>query len=402
MKMNKVLSAALLIASTCIGAGMLALPVSTAALGFVGSLFVLALCWAMMAYTGLLTLEVNLRLPEGSNFISMARQNFGKSGAGFTWVVYLLLLYSLVAAHFVVLGGLLQQGLHYTLHLRLADSVSSIPWFGLIIVVVLAGTARITMINRVLMAILLLAYLSLVVGVLPSFHPALLLESRGPSFYGVLTSLAIVITAFGYHVVLPSLRDFLNSELGGLRKTIIIGSLIPFVIYSCWELVIFTVMPLHGPYGLLQMSSSAHPVIQLMSDLAKLAGNAWLVNSAKIFMVMALLTSFLGISMALYHCITDGLKLSEKSYGKTVAILLSFLPPLIFTWIKPTGFLLFLSYAGIFVAILHGMLPAAMAYVGRKTTKGKSYQVKGGHIGLLIVMVFSIAVIVAQLMLNWH
>jgi len=46
-----------------IGGGMLALPVSTAAVGFTNSIFCLILSWLVMTLGALLVLEVNLRLP---------------------------------------------------------------------------------------------------------------------------------------------------------------------------------------------------------------------------------------------------------------------------------------------------------------------------------------------------
>ncbi|HKZ00308.1 MAG TPA: aromatic amino acid transport family protein, partial [Rhabdochlamydiaceae bacterium] len=47
----------LLVAGTSIGVGMLALPVATAAGGFVPSLLIYLICWIFMMCTGLLILE---------------------------------------------------------------------------------------------------------------------------------------------------------------------------------------------------------------------------------------------------------------------------------------------------------------------------------------------------------
>ena len=59
----KILGSILLIVGTSIGAGMLALPVATAALGFTGSLIMLFSCWFVMTTSAFLLLEVNLAMP---------------------------------------------------------------------------------------------------------------------------------------------------------------------------------------------------------------------------------------------------------------------------------------------------------------------------------------------------
>src|SRR5438552_1817543 len=99
----KFVGGVLLIVGTCIGAGMLALPIATAELGFIGSCILLVVCWLVMTYGALLLLEVNLWMPQNSNLISMAKATIGPSGQIISWVTYLLLLYSLLCAY--IAGG---------------------------------------------------------------------------------------------------------------------------------------------------------------------------------------------------------------------------------------------------------------------------------------------------------
>ena len=131
--MNKVLGGALLIAGTCIGAGMLALPVAMAPAGFYPSVALLGLCWFIMFYTGLLILEANINLPAGANFISMSKATLGKSGTVVTWFTYLLLLYSLMAAYLVGSGELLVTALHTLFKLQVHE------WVGALLLIVVVG-----------------------------------------------------------------------------------------------------------------------------------------------------------------------------------------------------------------------------------------------------------------------
>ena len=87
---SKMLGGILLIAGTSIGGGMLGLPIATAKSGIVHSSLLFVICWILMTFTALLTLEVNICFPKQSNVISMARATLGKGGAFICWTVYLL------------------------------------------------------------------------------------------------------------------------------------------------------------------------------------------------------------------------------------------------------------------------------------------------------------------------
>ena len=58
-KRGSVFGGMLLIAGSCIGAGMLALPIITGLGGFFSSIITIIITWAFMTYSGLLLLEVN-------------------------------------------------------------------------------------------------------------------------------------------------------------------------------------------------------------------------------------------------------------------------------------------------------------------------------------------------------
>ncbi len=93
-KTNRLIGAILLVSGTTIGAGMLALPVTTGLAGFIPSLVVMTAVWLFMMLTALYLLEVNLRLPGEANLFSMMRKTLGKPGEAISWAAYLLLLYS--------------------------------------------------------------------------------------------------------------------------------------------------------------------------------------------------------------------------------------------------------------------------------------------------------------------
>ena len=102
----------LLIAGSCIGAGMLALPIMTGMAGFFPSLVMFLIAWGFMTVTGLLMVEVNSTFPGRVNIVSMAERAFGPVGRIVSWVLYLFLFYSLLVAYISGSGSLSSTYLH--------------------------------------------------------------------------------------------------------------------------------------------------------------------------------------------------------------------------------------------------------------------------------------------------
>ena len=87
-----------------------------------------------------------------------------------------------------------------------------------------------------------------------------------------------------------------------------------------------------------------------------------------------------------------GFKIKKGVKGKSLAILLTFIPPLFFVLTYKRGFIVALEYAGAFVAILLIFLPAVMAW---KLKKPKFYQAPFAKtlIIVLICIAFGIVMI---------
>ncbi len=69
---------AMIIASTVIGAGMLANPTATSGVWFTSSLAVLLYTWFSMLSSGLMILEVNTHYPHGASFDTMVKDLLGR------------------------------------------------------------------------------------------------------------------------------------------------------------------------------------------------------------------------------------------------------------------------------------------------------------------------------------
>ncbi|MDQ8039540.1 MAG: aromatic amino acid transport family protein [Rickettsiella sp.] len=389
---TKQIGGILMITGNAIGGGMLALPLATAQAGFINSTLFLIACWALMLAGGLLILEVNLWFPANSHLVSMARATLGKTGEIITWLCYLLLLYSLLAAYIAggsdFLQGLLQKvNLHFSL-----KSMAILFVFGLG-AIVYKGIRSVDTFNRALMGGKLLIYLLLILLIFPFLSHSQL--NQGQLHY-IPKSLMIMVTSFGFAAIIPSLRTYFHSDVRQLRRVIILGSLIPLVCYILWNAAIMGIIPIDGNLGLAHIAQANQPTSELTNTLSNLLNKKIITGLAWGFTSICLATSFLGVGLSLADFLKDGFGLNEIKQGNNITAILTFLPPLIIVLFFPGAFMSALNYAGIWCASLLALLPALMAWSGRYYQQMTfSYRVMGGK-GLLGLVIIAASIIIAH------
>lgn len=366
----------LLVAGTSIGAGMLALPVVTGEGGFFPSIAIYALCWAFMTSTGLLLLEVCLRLPPDANIVSMAGAYLGRPGKIFSWVLYLFLFYSLSIAYVSGGGSLLFEWL------MIRGDWAPLFFAMLFAPFVYFGAKAVDRINWVLMTGLGVAYCVFVFLGLPHiqmsyFHVA----SWKKSFVG----LPVIFTAFSYQGVIPTLATYMKRDAKQLKRAIIGGTTLAFFIYFIWNFLILGIVPVDGNGGLAEANRMGATAVtplkaHIESPAIQLVG--------QFFAFFAITTSYLGITLGLMDFLADGLRLAKIGWRRILLVLLTFVPPLFIALSYPGIFLKALGLAGgIGCALLLGFLPILMAWIARKRDQEKAL-LGGGKIVLTLLFFF--------------
>lgn len=392
----------MLVAGTSIGAGMLALPVSTGPYGFLPSILLFGICWLFMLLTGLLLLEVNLWLKPGANIVTMATHTLGSGGRIVAWLTYLLLFYSLLAAYASGMGDLIRQGLENAWGWHLNNGTASLFFVALAALAIYLGTQTVDYLNRLFFTCKLLTFVVLVVLLTPHVQLPQLSYFNPNKIW---LSLTIVVTSFGYHNIIPSIRVYLNDDVKKIRFSIIVGSTIPLLVYILWQIAIVGVVPIEGKAGLLSILSTGQPATGLANSLTHLMENSRIANLFKLFTILAITTSFLCVAFSMFDFLSDSFSIKRSVGGRILTLFLTFIPPLIFVFFYPGGFILALSYAGVFVAVLLGIFPALMSWSKRYCKKslpglpGGSafYQPKLGKIWLILIIIFSLIIIISEL-----
>jgi len=206
--------------------------------------------------------------------------------------------------------------------------------------------------NYLLVGAVGLTFLGLLVSVGPEVDLEGLL-SEAPQWSRIPAALPVVALTFVYQNVVPVIASSLEGDIVKIRKAIVAGVAVPWVMFILWTAAI-----LGGSGG----GSEADPLTAIRSS-GPLAGG--FVDS---FSLLAVATSFIGFVLGLSEFVAEGLQLpvggtNRKAIAPYAATLL---PPLALAWTFPGVFMSALDFAGTYgVLVLFGLVPAAMVWSER-------------------------------------
>ncbi|OOV86864.1 amino acid permease [Oceanospirillum linum] len=391
MVSTRFLGSTLLVAGTALGAGMLAIPMVLAPLGFGLGLGLLFFVWAFTTLAALLLLEVNVNYHPGENMHAMSGKWLGPLGQLITNSSMIFLLVFLLMAYILGASELLQVALKYMgLDVTLAFSRTLFTLLAGITIVL--GTGAVDRLNRLFFAIMLVAMviaLYSLASMAPDIsHETHLASASAPGTQAqIMSALPVLFTSFGFMVVIPPLVSYTEDGEGKhFSKVVIVGSLIPLVCYIAW---FWACMNAVNPEQLAGLSG----VEQLVSALDK--SGASLGSVLKLFAAMALLTSFLGVALSLFGFIREMCDKKPVIDGKIPAIVLTLVPALIMASSAPGQFLKALSYAGLALTVLAIFIPVAMVWRSRQQGE-VAYVTPGGQITLITTLAFGALLVGAQ------
>ena len=392
----KILGSISIVAGTAIGGGMLALPLATAALGIIPALLLLIVIWGISAYTALLMLEINLRTGVGDNVHAITGKTLGKTGQLIQGGSFLSLLFALTMVYLMGGSSLLETRLA-PLGVDLSNQGAVILFtlvFGGIIAV---GVTWIDKVSRLLFSAMVVLLVLVVAFLLPDVNLAVVLTNtvsevaQGSELNHLwLAAIPVVFTSFGFHVCIATIVRYLDGDAISLRKVLLIGSTIPLVCYILWLLV--TLGTLSGPtvHGL----EGSLP--KLVLALQGLAESEIVSQCIDIFANLALITSFLGVTMSLFDYVAELTRASNNLVGRIQTWLITFIPPLLCALFYPDGFFKVLGFAAIPLVVMIILLPIAMALKQRAQNLG-GYQVAGGIPALIVTGLMGVIIVIAQL-----
>ena len=387
--MNKTVGSTLLVAGTMIGAGMLAMPLTSAGIGLTATVFLLLGLWAVLTFTALLFVELYQTADSDAGIGTLAAQYFGKAGRIISTAVLIVFLYALIAAYVSGGGSLLMDllpamGDKDTMN-KIAVLVFTI-FFGSFIVI---GTHSVDKINRVLFFVMIAAFILVLALMLPNIKFNNLMATPIDNAL-IISASPVFFTAFGFHGSIPSLNKYLDGNVKSLRIAILVGSGITLFAYFLWQLSTHGLLSQNEFLQILREDATLNGLVKATLEITQ---SPIIANAVKIFSTLALVTSFLGVALGLLECIEDLLKQSFDIHAGRISLgLMTFIPPVLFSLFYPEGFILALGYAGQMFAFYAVVLPVALVWKARSIHPNLPYRVWGGKALLVLVLVLGVII----------
>lgn len=346
------LSGTFLIIGAVIGGGILAIPIVSAKFGFTITLLTIIFAWVTMMKTGLYVVSLSLSCPKQYNsYYSFVGKFLGKNAQALTVFLYLWLLYFSLSSYISGCVTLIMMYLKPVAYLSYFNlSLLFILIFGGLVVI----SARIIVRMNVALVTAKIVLLFLVIGatlpqgttvptgILPLFDK------------GGWSLVLVIINAFGFQFIIPSLVSYYGQEKANLFKwMVIVSTTFVLVLYLTWLYAIYAIIPMSGEHGLLAIYQSSNQLVALNTSLAFYLHSNIVINLLSIFETVALFGSFFCVSLGVYDFLLDVFKTNNRiGVG-----LLTFIPPLLFTLISENMFLYAMSAAGYIAIILEIIIP---------------------------------------------
>lgn len=378
--MQRSIGGAFLVVGTTIGAGMLSLPLITAACGPIVSIALIIVSWSVMYSTALKLIHICAKQPLGVNYTTLIKTAMPLPLQIVFTVVYLLLLYALMAAYTTQGAALIQLVSASQYMATSIDATVFIIIFGLVIL----STKLSDYVNRSFVSVKLLFYVLCIVSMalwLKSYN----ILNMPLSFYAIVFAWPTLLPSFGFQNIIPVLYEYQKGDLAAIKRSVLLGSVIVLVVYIIWIFVCLTILPQQGPHSYQSIFEHGNGLTEFMAEIKASTQSASINTFLSVFINISIITSFICVGLSLFHYIKDTFKRFGHHLNRTVGFFLTFTPPFIFTVFYPKGFILALQYAAIFAVVIFVFTPV---YLDKKNRQ---------KISTLYPLLLGALVIIAQI-----
>lgn len=392
---NKTLGSTLIVAGTTIGGGMLAMPLTSAGMGFGATLGLLIALWLLLCYSALLFVELYQSVDSDAGIGTLAEQYYGTFGRIVSTAVLIIFLYAILSAYVSggssLLAAFLPTIVDTETTTRLAGVIFTLI-FGLFIVM---GTGSVDALNRLLFGTKIAAFLLVLLLLLPNVSLDNLLAVPLDNAL-IISASPVFFTAFGFHGSIPSLNKYLGGNVKALRISILVGTAIPLLAYILWQMATHGVLSQNAFTAILEQEPTLNGLAVAMSRVTE---SSFIGVIIRLFSALALITSFLGVGLGLFEALEDLLKRLNLPAGRPLLGGLTFIPPMLFAFFYPQGFIAALGYAGQMFAFYAIVLPIAMVWKMRRAGQFH-YRVKGGYPALLVALVIGVFIVLVPFLIE--
>lgn len=388
---NRVFGSTLIIAGTAVGAGMLAMPLTSAQMGFGMTFLLLATLWVLLTFTALLYAEVHQYSPNDAGIAGITEQYFGLTGKLIVNFILLFFMYAVLTAYITGSGDLLFNLIPKSLDLdpEKARKIAALSFAIIFGIIVTIGIALSDITNRLFFGLKVLSFIVLLYFLFGKFSISNL---QYPPTNNLLlfSALPIFFMTFGFHICTPTINEYLQGDNQKLRLACIFGSTGIFIIYIIWQLATHGVLQQSELVAILNQDPSLNGLIHAFEVTT---GSKTISEIVRVFSVLALTTSYIGVSLGLSNAVKDLLSHFNMRKNNLMIGAITFIPPIIVGFTYPNIFLSAFSFAGVIFAFIGVILPVLLVFRARKLNP-EGRRVRGGNISLIIALLFAVGIII--------
>ncbi|MFN6560935.1 MAG: amino acid permease [Nostoc sp. ChiSLP01] len=402
---GSVLGSTALIAGTTVGAGILALPAVTLPSGILPSTFGLVAVWLYALISGLLIAEVTLNTMrlEGRpsiGLLGVVEKTLGKLGARVASSAYLFMHYALLVAYITQGGEILGTAIA-----NLWGVQNLLPtWVGTTAFTLIFGGVMyvgrekfIEKLNSAFVAIVIVSFLGLLLLAGGQVKSSQFLTQNWSALG---SAVSVMCVAMFYQNIVPVVVTQLEGDVRKIRRSILIGSLIPLIMFLAWNAVILaSVSP-----DMVHNTSGGKTVFDPLQILRTGGAGEWLGVLVSVFSEFAIVTSFIGFVYGLLDLFKDIFFIAQGKVSTRLPLYsLVLFPPMTLGTFNPSIFFTALDYTGTFsISVLGGIIPALMTWKQRQEQKNSNsiHQplVPGGKLTLIAMIAVALVLMIRQVM----
>ena len=355
--MKKLVHSVCLIFGTCVGAGLVALPMLAVHLGISLSAIIIAAMVYIAWRSSMMTVDLNALHQAPSSIVQLSEVYSGKKAFGITMASFYLLSFSLLTVYFSCVSDTIKTFCHF-------GQTTGILICGCGLFGVLSLKTRIfSRLNTLFVGLLIVV---IAVAIFQTCTDGYGMESGGSlKFNDLFAFLPVIFTSFGVQNVCHTIYGYLDGDKRKIRLAFFIGILLPAVVYIAWIACVLQTIASNDAAFYQRLQAHQVSVGELISFLCDCSHYPSLGIFLKLLTLLAVITSAVGIAIGLLQSMKE--LLSEKMSRLLVCVV-----PVVINLTISDVFLKILSFGGMVATIFVFFMPYyLLKKQGQKLTVGE-------------------------------
>ena len=355
--MKKLVHSVCLIFGTCVGAGLVALPMLAVHLGISLSAIIIAAMVYVAWRSSMMTVDLNALHRAPSSIVQLSEVYSGKKAFGITLASFYLLSFSLLTVYFSCVSDTVNIFCHF-------GQTTGILLCGCGLFGVLSLKTRIFSRLNTTFVGLLMVVIAVAIFQTCTDGRRTLPESSWQA-KDLWAFLPVIFTSFGVQNVCHTIYGYLDGDKRKIRLAFFIGILLPAVVYIAWIACVLQTIASNDAAFYRRLQAHEVSVGELIAFLCDCSHYKSLGFFLKTLTLLAVVTSAVGIAIGLLQSVKE--LLSEKMSRLLVCVV-----PVVINLTISDVFLKILSFGGMVATVFVFFMPYyLLKKQGQKLTVGE-------------------------------